>query len=102
MVDEGRHSGEAHRNAPVLQFGDKFAERLRPRVVDVADCGGVDDQVVHGRGFARNVTAHPLDYVSSVAVPQRGVEQVNEDPRQLFGRPPYVGLHPVVGPDLAA
>ena len=40
--------------------------------------------------------------VSRVAVPKRGVEQVNKDPWQLFGRSPDVGLHPVVGPDLAA
>ena len=40
---------------------DKLAERLRPRVVDVRDGVGVDDQVVDGRGFGRNVTADPLD-----------------------------------------
>ena len=87
---------------PSLQFGDKFAERLRPGIVDVGDAIGVDDEVADRRSFGRNVTTDPLDHVRRVPVPQRSVEQVNEDPWELFGRAPDVGLHPVVGPDLTA
>ena len=80
-----------------LKLSQKFSQGPGPRVINVGDGVAIQDEGVDRLGCRRDDLADPVDDVSGIAVPERGVEEVYDDTRDLFGGLADVGLDPVVG-----
>lgn len=97
VVDLVRRPGYRDGHTPPPDLGDQVTQRLQPGVVDVGHAGGVEDDCVHRARRGVHEVADPQAEVNGVAVPQRRVDQVDQDPGYLLGRKADVGRDPVIG-----
>jgi len=82
--------GDCDHGATPLKVQGEGSKRLEPRVVDVRDPARIEDHGLDRLGAPLDELADPYAQVVSVAVPQRRVDEVDENARHLLGRLPDV------------
>ena len=86
VVYEVRRTGDRQGHALPAELGHEVPQCPQPGVVDVGDGNGIEDHCVHGGGRSTDELAGPVTEVVGVAVPQRRVHEVDDDPGYLLGR----------------